>query len=77
MLGAAVNGLVAAWARRAGIRGRVRPHGLRHSSASECARRGSLAELQALGSWKSLSSAGAYVDERQEVRRRAMALVDL
>ena len=34
-------------------------------------------ELQALGSWRSLSSAGAYIDERQDVRRRALALVDL
>jgi integrase len=77
LLGAAVGHLLGSWARQAGIRGKVRAHGLRHSSASECARRGSLAELQALGSWRSLASAGAYLDERQDVRRRALALVDL
>jgi integrase/recombinase XerC len=75
--GQALAGVVGAWARAAGIRVRVRCHGLRHSAASEAARRGSLAELQALGSWRSLSSAGAYIDERQDVRRRALAIVDL
>lgn len=77
LLGGALAGLVGAWARKAGIKGTVRCHGLRHSSASEAARRGSLAELQALGSWKSLSAASHYLDERQDVRRRALALVDL
>lgn len=63
--------------RQAGIKGRVRPHGLRHSAASEVARRGSLSELRAIGGWRSLSSVQHYLDDRQEERQRAMALVDL
>ncbi len=77
LTGEAVRGLVAARAREAGVRSPCRPHGLRHSSATELSRRGSLDELMALGGWKSLSAASAYLDARDENRRRALALVDL
>ncbi len=63
-------------AKEAGIKAPCRPHGLRHSAATELARRGSLDELMSLGGWKSLSAASAYLDKRDENRRRALALVD-
>lgn len=69
--------LVASRARQAGVRGAVRPHGLRHSAATEVAKRGSLSELRSIGGWKSLSAVQNYLDDRQEERLRAMALVDL
>ncbi len=61
-------------ARQLGL-GIIRPHGLRHASASACLRRGSLAELQALGAWRSLSSAARYVDQDAGVRQQALRLV--
>jgi integrase len=75
--GEAVRLLVRAWAAKAGVRSTIRPHGLRHSAATELARRGSLDELMALGGWRSLSAASAYLDKRDENRRRALALVDM
>jgi integrase len=54
----------------------VRPHGLRHSAATEVARHGSLDELMSLGGWKSFSAAQVYLDQRVDQRRRALALVD-
>lgn len=75
--GESVRRTLAFWARRAGLRGAVRPHGMRHSAATEVARRGSLAQLMALGGWASLSAAKRYLDDRQEERKSALRLVDL
>jgi integrase/recombinase XerC len=75
--GESVRRLLAAWAKRAGLRGRVRPHGLRHSSATTCAKRGSLAELLALGGWKSMSAARRYLDAHNEDRAAALRYVDV
>jgi len=61
--------------KEAGVKAPCRPHGMRHAAASECARRGSLRELQSLGGWRSLSAAAHYLDERQSERRRALGLV--
>ena len=77
MAGESMRHLLKRYADAAGIKVPVRPHGLRHSSASEIAKRGSLDELMALGSWKSLSAASSYLDKRSETRQRALVLVDL
>jgi integrase/recombinase XerC len=77
MNGDTVRRLLRAWARRAGIRGVVRPHGLRHSSASTVAKRGSLSELLALGQWSSLTAAKRYLDEHSEDRAAALRHVDV
>jgi integrase/recombinase XerC len=63
-------------ARQAGCRAVCRPHGMRHASATEVARRGSLDELQALGGWRTLTAASHYVDQRQRTRARAIGLVE-
>ena len=75
--GESVRRLLTAWAKRAGLRGPCRPHGLRHSSATTCAKRGSLAELLALGGWASLSAARRYLDSHDEDRQAALRLVDV
>ncbi len=75
--GEAIRRLVSSRARQAGLQRVVRPHGLRHSSATEVARRGSLSQLMALGSWASMSAASRYLDERQEERLQALGLVEL
>lgn len=75
--GEAVRRLVARRARQAGVGRPVRPHGLRHSSATEVARRGSLSNLKALGGWASLSAVTHYLDERNEERQQALGLVEL
>ncbi len=77
MNGDTVRRLLRTWARRAGIKGTVRPHGLRHSSASTVAKRGSLAELLALGQWSSLSAARRYLDAHNEDRAAALRHVDV
>jgi integrase/recombinase XerD len=74
--GESVRRILDVWANRAGVKSRVRPHGLRHSAATEVARHGSLDELMSLGGWKSFSAAQAYLDLRLEQRRRALKLVD-
>lgn len=75
--GETVRRLLRAWAKRAGIRSTIRPHGLRHSAASTVAKRGSLAEVMALGGWASLSAARRYLDEHSEDRQAALRLVDV
>ena len=75
--GEAVRRMVASRARQAGVKHTVRPHGLRHSSATEVAKRGSLSQLMALGSWASMSAASRYLDERNEERLAALGLVEL
>lgn len=76
LTGEAIRCMLKARATEAGVKVACRPHGLRHSSASELARRGSLDELMSLGGWRSLSAASAYLDKRDENRRRALQLVD-
>jgi integrase/recombinase XerC len=75
--GETIRRIVASWARRAGIAAPCRPHGLRHSSASWVAQRGSLAELLALGQWRSLSAAKRYLDEHDNERASALRIVDV
>jgi integrase len=75
--GESIRHLLAQRAKEARVKAPCRPHGLRHASASELSRRGSLDELMALGGWRSLSAASSYLDKRTENRRRALALVDL
>jgi integrase len=77
MNGESVRRLVRFWAGRAGIKSTIRPHGLRHSSATEVARRGSLAELMALGGWRSMSAAQKYLDRHDDERASALRIVDL
>jgi integrase len=77
MAGESIRQLLKRYADLAGLKGPCRPHGLRHSSATEIAKRGSLDELMALGSWKSLSAASSCLDKRSETRQRALVLVDL
>ena len=69
--GEAIRLLVAARAREAGVRGPVRPHGLRHRGATDAAR-GGLDELVAWGGWMSVKSALPYLDDSAEARERAM-----
>lgn len=76
LTGESIRYLVKTRAKEAGVKAPCRPHGMRHSAASELARRGSLDELMSLGEWKSLSAASAYLDKHDENRRRALALVD-
>ncbi len=76
LAGESIRHLLKQRAREARIKAPCRPHGLRHSSATELSRRGSLDELMALGGWRSLSAASAYLDKRNENRRRALAIVD-
>jgi integrase len=75
--GEAIRLLVKRRAKAAGLRAPVRPHGLRHSSASACAARGTLDQLMALGSWSTLSAASRYLDERQETRAAAIGIVEV
>jgi len=75
--GESVRRMLATRAREAGVKVPVRPHGLRHAAASQVAKRGSLAELRAIGQWKSLSSIEHYLDREDADRVAAMALVEL
>lgn len=74
--GESVRKIVARRAERAGVKGAVRPHGLRHSGASHVARRGSLTDLMAYGQWSSMSSARRYLDRIDDERRHALAMVE-
>ncbi len=75
--GETIRRLLSAWAARAGLRGTIRPHGLRHSGATEVAAHGTLAQLMSYGGWRSMSSASQYLDKREEERAAALAVVDL
>jgi site-specific recombinase XerC len=75
--GETIRRMLRQWAKRAGIAAPCRPHGLRHSSASTIAQRGSLSQLLALGQWRSLSAARRYLDERDDERASALRLVDV
>lgn len=75
--GESVRRLLAAWAKRAGLHGAVRPNGLRHSAATTCAQRGSLAELVALGGWATMQGARRYLDAHNGDRLSALRLTDL
>jgi integrase/recombinase XerC len=75
--GESVRRMLAVRAREAGVRGPVRPHGCRHAAAGAVARRGSLAELRAIGGWRSLSAVEHYLDDRQQEREAALRITDL
>ncbi|MCC7396728.1 MAG: site-specific integrase [Planctomycetes bacterium] len=75
--GESVRRLLRTWSDRAGIKVPVRPHGLRHSGATEVAARGSLAQLMSYGGWSSMTSASQYLDKHDEERRAAMEITDL
>ena len=75
--GEAVRLMLRQRTKEAGCRAACRPHGLRHSGASEIARRGTLDQLTAYGGWQTFTAAARYLDARQETRLAAMALVEL
>jgi integrase len=75
--GEAVRRMLAARAVQCGLRGPIRPHGLRHSAATQVASCASLGTLMAVGGWKSLSAAQNYIDQQQAERRRGLAILDL
>ena len=75
--GESVRRLLRSWAAQAGVRATIRPHGLRHSGATEVAARGSLASLMAYGGWSSMTSASRYLDKREQHRAEALELVEL
>ena len=75
--GEAVRRIVALWAKRAGLRGVVRPHGLRHSAATFVAQKASLASLMAIGGWTSMSAARRYLDAHAADRKTALDLLEL
>jgi len=77
LTGESVRKMLATRAQEAGVKAPVRPHGLRHAAASEVARRGSLAELRAIGQWKSLSSIEHYLDKEDAERASAMGMLEL
>jgi integrase len=77
LAGESVRRLLRSWAKQAGVRATIRPHGLRHSGATEVAARGSLASLMAYGGWSSMTSASRYLDKREQHRAEALELVDL
>jgi len=64
-------------AKRLGIKATVRPHGLRHSAASHCARNASLAALKRLGGWVTLSSPARYLDQDDLDRIAALNVVEI
>jgi hypothetical protein len=72
-----VRRIVSGWARRAGLRAVVRPHGLRHAAASFVAQKASLSELMACGGWASLSAAKRYIDAHAVDRQKALAILEL
>lgn len=61
----------------AGVRATIRPHGLRHSAATQVASCASVGTLMAVGGWKSLTAARNYLDRRQEERRRGLAILEV
>ena len=64
-------------AKAAGVRAAVRPHGLRHSAATHCARNASLAALKRLGGWTTLSSPARYLDSDDRDRQQAVSVVEV
>ena len=74
--GEGVRQMLRSRAKQCGIRSTVRPHGMRHASATFMAQHGSLAQLKRLGGWRSLSSVVRYLDNVDEDRRRAVAIVE-
>lgn len=75
--GETIRKMLRARTAEAGIRGTIRPHGLRHSAATQVASCASLGTLMAVGGWKSLSAAQGYVDRQQTERRRGLAILEL
>jgi site-specific recombinase XerC len=76
LTGEAVRLLLRTRARQAGLRAACRPHGLRHSAATHCARNASLAALKRLGGWTTLSSPSRYLDKDDKDRRTALQVVE-
>ena len=76
LTGEAVRLMLRARAKQTGVRATVRPHGLRHSAATHCARNASLAALKQLGGWVSLSAPARYLDRDDRDRRAALAVVE-
>lgn len=75
--GESIRRLLRCWTAKAGVRATIRPHGLRHSGATEVAARGSLASLMAYGGWSSMTSASRYLDKREQHRAEALEVVEL
>lgn len=76
MSGEAIRQLVARRAKEAGVKGAVRPHGLRHRGATDAVGAGFDA-LMAYGGWASPKSAMAYLDDKAEARARAIRRVEV
>ena len=76
LCGDAIRRMLATRAKESGMRGPCRPHGLRHSAASHCARNASLAALKRLGGWTTLSSPSKYLDKDDADRRTALQVVE-
>lgn len=74
--GESVRLLVASRAREAGCKAACRPHGLRHSAATEVARRGNLAQLKAIGNWATLSGIECYLDLESRDREAAIYMAE-
>ena len=75
--GEALRRMLLARAAEVGIRGTIRPHGLRHSAATTVAGCASLATLMATGGWRSLSAAQNYIDKQQAERKRGLAILEV
>jgi integrase/recombinase XerC len=75
--GEGIRRMLIARAGEAGIKGRIRPHGLRHSAATQVASCASLGTLMAVGGWKSLSAAQNYIDKQQVERKRGLSILEL
>lgn len=76
--GDGIRRLLASWARRAGIRAPIRPHGLRHAGCTAIAERsGSVSSLMAYGGWVSTDGIGDYLDRSPLHGVAAAALVDI
>ena len=77
LTGEAVRRMLAKRAREAGVDVPCRPHGLRHSSATDVARTGSIARLKAFGGWSSLGSVRHYLDRESDEQRAAATAVEV
>lgn len=76
LTGEGLRRMVEARRKQAGVRRRIRPHGLRHSAIAEIAEHGSPAKLLAISGWKSLHEARIY-SNKDRARRDSMSAVEL
>lgn len=86
LTGESIRHMLKTRAKEAGVKVPCRPHGMRHSAATQVASCASLSTLKevgglgmfmAVGGWRSLTAAQDYVDPRPEERVRGHAILDL